>query len=136
MDLQVTFNYFPMTNITIDQFKKLDIRIGTVVKAEVPSWSHWVIKLNVDLGSEIGERTIFAGIMHFYKAEELEGKQFPFVVNLEKKKIGPEGDFSEGMMLAADLKMKKSVKIGDEEVFDKPVLFRLFEKVPNGTKVM
>ena len=125
-----------MTNITIDQFKELDIRIGTVVKAEVPSWSHWVIKLNVDLGPEIGERTIFAGIMHFYKVEELEGKQFPFIVNLEKKKIGPEGDFSEGMMLAADLKIENPIKIGDDEVFDKPLLFYLPEKVPNGTKVM
>jgi methionyl-tRNA synthetase len=125
-----------MEQIKLEDFKKLDIRIGTVVKAEVPSWSHWVIKLNVDFGPEIGERTIFAGIMHFYKTEELEGKQFPFIVNLEKKKIGPEGDFSEGMMLAADQKLEKSVKIGDEEVFDKPILFKLFKKVPNGTKVM
>ena len=138
-----------MANITIDQFKELDIRIGTVVKAEVPSWSHWVMKLTVDVGlldtnpSTSSGRSgrqkntivVFAGIMHFYKAEELEGKQFPFIVNLEKKKIGPEGDFSEGMMLAADLKIDKPVKIGDEEVFDKPILFYLSEKVPNGTQI-
>jgi methionine--tRNA ligase beta chain len=117
-------------NITIDDFKKLDIRIGTVVKAEVPEWSHWVIKLTVDLDPEIGERTIFAGIMKFYKPEDLEGKQFPFVVNIEPKKIGPEGDFSQGMMLAADY-------ITDEKKPEegKPVLFNLSEKVPNGTKV-
>ncbi len=125
-----------MTDVTIEQFKQLDIRIGTVNKAEVPPWSHWVMKLRVDLGPEIGERVIFAGIMHFYKAEELEGRQFPFVVNMEKKKIGPEGDYSEGMMLAADLKKVKPIRIGEEEVFDKPILFHLSEKVPNGTMVM
>jgi methionyl-tRNA synthetase len=139
-----------MTNITIDQFKELDIRIGTVVKAEVPSWSHWVMKMTVDIGPIEADTStssgrsgrqkntivVFAGITHFYKVEELEGKQFPFIVNLEKKKIGPEGDFSEGMMLAADLKIDKPVKIGDEEIFDKPLLFSLSEIVPNGTKVM
>ena len=49
-----------MVNIKFEEFLKLDIRIGTVVSAEVPKWSHWVIKLTVDLGKEIGERTIFA----------------------------------------------------------------------------
>jgi len=107
--------------ITFDDFQKLDIRIGTVTKAEVPEWSHWVMRLTVDLGSEIGERTIFAGLMKDYKVEEIEGKQFPFLINIEPKKIGPEGDFSHGMMLAA----------GD----DRPYVFKLGEKVSNGTKV-
>ncbi|KKQ98218.1 MAG: T-RNA-binding domain protein [Candidatus Woesebacteria bacterium GW2011_GWB1_39_12] len=119
-----------MSVVKIDDFQKMDIRIGTVVKAEVPKWSHWVIRLIVDFGSEIGERAIFAGMMKFYKPEDLESKQFPFIVNLEPKKIGPEGDYSQGMMLAADL-------ILDPEKLDegKPVLFQLQEKVPNGTKV-
>ena len=81
-------------NITIEEFQKLDIRIGTIVKAEVPKWSHWVMKLIVEFDPEIGERTIFAGIMHHYNPQELEGKQSLFIVNLEPKKIGPEGDFS------------------------------------------
>ena len=127
--------------INFKDFDKLDVRIGTVVKAEVPEWSHWVMKLTVELGEEIGERTIFAGIMTHYKLEEIEDKQFPFVVNMEPKKIGPEGDYSEGMMMAADL-------ILDPEKADpaspsglrgasegKPVLFELTEKVPDGTKV-
>ncbi len=115
-----------MDTITFDDFEKVDIRIGTVVKAEVPEWSHWVIKLTVDFGKEIGERKIFAGIMKFYKPKDLEGKQFPFVVNIKPKKIGPEGDFSEGMMLA----------VCDEKNEDTPpVLLKLPEKVPNGTKV-
>ncbi len=119
-----------MDIVSFKEFLRLDIRIGTVVKAEVPEWSHWVIKLVVDFGTEMGERTIFAGMMKFYKTEELIDKQFPFVVNMEPKKIGPEGDFSQGMMMAADL-------ITDEEKPEdgKPVLLNLSEKVPNGTRV-
>lgn len=124
-----------MSNINFNDFLKLDIRIGTVVKAEVPEWSHWVTKLTVDLGEETGERTIFAGVMHFYKPEELEGKQFPFIVNLEPKKMGPEGDMSEGMMMAASPVLDKPMKIGDDELTEKPVLMSPTEKVPNGTKV-
>lgn len=112
--------------ITIEDFGKLDIRIGTVVEAFVPEWSHWVLKMKVDLGEEVGERTIFSGIMKFYAPEDLIGKQFPFIVNLKPKKIGPEGDFSEGMMIMA-------VPKEDEET--KPILFNLPESAPNGTKV-
>lgn len=119
-----------MDTISFKDFQKLDIRIGTIVKAEVPEWSHWVIKLSVDFGEEIGERTIFAGIMKFYKPEELEGNQFPFVVNIEPKKIGPEGDLSQGMILAAD-----NILDPDKPEEGKPILFNLSEKVPNGTKV-
>lgn len=123
-----------MDKATIGDFQKLDIRIGTVTKAEVPEWSHWVIKLTVDFGPAFAKAsarqgrywTIFAGMMKFYKPEEFEGKQFPFVVNMEPKKIGSEGDFSEGMMIMA-------VPKDDEET--PPILFNLKKKVPNGTKV-
>jgi methionine--tRNA ligase beta chain len=121
-----------MDQIDVTDFAKLDIRIGTVTHAEVPEWSHWVMKLTVNLGEEVGERTIFAGIMKHYKPEELIGKQFPFVVNLKPKKIGPAGDFSEGMMLCPSVALGEGGK-ADEET--KPVLFKLWEEVPNGTKV-
>ncbi len=117
-----------MDQATIDDFQKLDIRIGTVVDASIPEWSHWVMKLTVDFGDEVGTKTIFAGIMKFYKPKDLIDKQFPFVVNMKPKKIGPEKDSSEGMMLAASCPEK-----GTEE--EKPVLFKLTGKVPNGTKV-
>jgi len=113
--------------VTLKDFQTLDIRIGTVIKAEVPEWSHWVMKLKVDFGKEIGERTVFAGIMKYYKPEEIEGKQFPFIVNMEPKKIGSEGDFSQGMMLAVSIPTKD----GEERC----VLFNLEEKVPSGAKV-
>lgn len=122
-------------NVSFDDFKKLDIRIGTVKEAVVPKWSHWVMKLKVDFGEKIGEKIIFAGIMHFYKSEDLVGKQFPFVVNMSPKKMGPEGDKSEGMMLAVGAKLVEPVVVEGEEVEEKPVLFSLHGEVENGTKV-
>jgi methionine--tRNA ligase beta chain len=115
-----------MDNISFDQFSAVDIRIGTVMKADVPEWSHWVIRMEVDLGPEIGKKQAFSGIMKFFKPEELEGKQFPFVVNIEPKKIGPEKELSEVMMIMA-------VPKEDEET--PTILFKLQKKVPNGTKV-
>jgi tRNA-binding protein len=115
-----------MDEITFDDFEKVDVRIGTVVKADVPEWSHWVIRLEVDLGDEIGVKKAFSGIMKFFKPEDLEGKQFPFVVNLKPKTIGPDKELSEVMMIMA-------VPKEDEET--PTVLFKLPKKVPNGTKV-
>lgn len=115
-----------MNLISLDQFEAIDIRIGTVTKAEVPEWSHWVMRLEVDLGSEIGIKKCFSGIMKFFKPEELVGKQFPFVVNLTPRKIGPDHELSEAMMIMC-------VPKEDEET--PTVLLRLQKKVPNGTKV-
>jgi tRNA-binding protein len=112
--------------INYADFEKVDIRIGTVVKAEVPEWSHWVMRITVDLGPEIGEKKCFSGIMKFFKPEDLVGKQFPFVVNLEPRKMGPEKELSEVMMIMA-------VPAEDEET--PTVLFQLPKKVPNGTRV-
>lgn len=112
--------------INFEEFQNVDIRVGTIVEAGVPEWSHWVIRLKVDLGEELGIKQAFSGIMKFYKPEDLLNKQFPFVVNLEPKTIGPEKELSEVMMIMA-------VPKDDEET--KPILFSLSEKVPNGTKV-
>lgn len=115
-----------MNTVSFSDFQKLDIRVGTVVEAVVPEWSHWVMKLTVDFGDPPaggGRKTVFAGIMKFYKPEQLVKKQFPFVINLEPKKMGPMGDFSEGMMIMS--------VVNDET----PVLFKLWKKVPDGTIV-
>lgn len=115
-----------MDKISFSDFSEVDIRIGTVIKADVPEWSHWVIRMEVDLGPEIGIKKAFSGIMKFFKPVDLEGKQFPFVVNLEPKKIGPDKELSEVMMIMA-------VPKEDEET--PTVLFQLQSKVDDGTKV-
>ncbi len=113
---------------SFSDFQKLDIRIGTVIEAVIPEWSHWVMKLKVNFGPEMGDRTVFAGIIKFYQPEDLIGKQFPFVVNIEPKKIGPKQadgiqNFSQGMMLAAC------------ETENKPILLSPLEKLPPGAKI-
>ncbi len=121
-----------MDNITFDKFEQVDIRIGTVISAEVPEWSHWVMKLKVDFGPEIGEKQCFSGIMKFYKPEDIVGKQFPFIINLEPRKIGPEKEVSEAMMIMA----APGDQLPESEAEEvSPVLFKLQDKVPNGTKV-
>lgn len=115
-----------MDNITFQDFEKVDIRVGHVLEAEVPAWSHWVLKMKVDFGEEIGIKQCFSGIMKFYKPDDLVGKKFPFVVNLEPKSIGPEKELSEAMMIMA-------VPKEDEET--SPVLFKISSKVPKGAKV-
>jgi tRNA-binding protein len=121
-----------MDNISFDKFEAVDIRIGTVISADVPTWSHWVMRITVDLGPEIGEKRCFSGIMKFFTPEQLTGKQFPFVVNLEPRKIGPEHELSEAMMIMSvpgdNLPEEEAEKISS-------VLFKLQKKVPNGTKV-
>ncbi|HKB88090.1 MAG TPA: tRNA-binding protein [Patescibacteria group bacterium] len=115
-----------MDTISFEDFEKTDIRIGTVTRADVPEWSHWVMRMTVDFGEEIGEKICFSGIMKFFKPAEMEGKQFPFVINLVPRTIGPEKELSEVMMIMA-------VPKEDEET--PTVLFKLQKKVPNGTKV-
>lgn len=121
-----------MDNITFDKFEQVDIRIGTVTFAEVPEWSHWVMRLKVDFGPEIGEKQCFSGIMKFYKPEEIVGKQYPFIVNLEPRKMGPEKEISEAMMVMAA--PGDELPEGEAEEVS-PVLFQLQDKVQNGTKV-
>lgn len=107
--------------ITYPDFEKLEIRIGTVVACESPDWSKKLLKFEVDFGPEFESHfTIFSGIKTWYTPENFIGKQFPFLINLEPKKMGDE--FSQGMMLMAD---------GEE----KPILFNLGSVVSAGTLV-
>jgi tRNA-binding protein len=112
--------------ITYDDFVKAEIRVGTVVDASVPEGSRSVIKLTVHFGEEVGEKTIFSGILKWYQPEDLRGKQFAFVLNLPPKKMGDLGE-SEGMIMAAVPK--------DAEGNETAVLMPLVEKVPDGTRV-
>lgn len=85
---------------TIEEFLALDIRVGRIVDAQEHAAARKpMYKLLVDLGPEIGERTIIAGIRAQYTADELVGRKAVFVVNLEPKSIA--GVESQGMLLAA-----------------------------------
>jgi methionyl-tRNA synthetase len=98
--------------ITIDDFKRLQIRIATITAAEPVPKSTKLLKLTLDVGGET--RTIVAGIAEDYAPDQLVGKQIPVLVNLQPALI--RGIVSEGMMLAADVDGKAVLLHPDREV--------------------
>ncbi len=84
------------SQVTIEDFAKIDLRVATVVKAEAVPRANKLLRLEIDLGER---RTIVAGIAGSYTPEELEGKQIIVVANLKPAKI--MGILSNGMLLAA-----------------------------------
>lgn len=111
--------------ISFEDFDKLDIKIGTIIKAEPVPETDKLLKLKVDLGSDpagagLGQRELVAGIADEYNPEELEGKQIPILTNLEPKTI--KGIESHGMILAV-------------EVDGKAVLMNPDKQVDNGSKI-
>lgn len=103
--------------ITIDDFQKLEIKVGLVTEAINKEGSEKLIRLIVDFGSET--RIIFTGVRIFgYTPEDFLNKKFLFVTNLEYRKMMDEE--SQGMILA----------VGD----DKPI-FVSAENLSVGSKV-
>ncbi len=82
--------------VDISDVKKLDLRVGIVLKAETVPKSKKLLKLFVDLGFE--QRTILSGISQYYKPEELVGKRVVVVANLKPAIL--MGMESQGMILA------------------------------------
>lgn len=90
--------------VSIDQFNALEIKIGTVEHAERVPDSDKLLRLQVNVG-EGSLRQILSGIAAFVNPEDIVGRQFPFITNLEPRVI--RGLVSNGMLLA----------IGDDEGF-------------------
>jgi methionyl-tRNA synthetase len=83
--------------ITIDEFKKIDLRVAKVLSARRVENSDKLLLLEIDLGDE--KRQIVAGIAEHYKPEDMVGKEIIVVYNLQPAKI--RGYESQGMLLAA-----------------------------------
>jgi len=76
--------------ITIDDFLKLDIRVGQIVEVEkFPEARKPSFKLKIDLGEGIGIKRSCAQLTQNYKIEDLIGKQVLCVVNFPPRQIGP-----------------------------------------------
>jgi methionyl-tRNA synthetase len=108
------------TKIPIDDFLKLDLRVGEVIAAEKVEKSKKLMKMTVKIGEEV--RTIVGGIALAYAPDQLVGKKFVFVANLAPAKL--MGVESNGMILAATLPETGA-----------PSLLMVDPAVPSGAKV-
>ncbi len=99
--------------ISFNDFKKMEMKVGTVKKVEELPNSKKLIRMQVDIGGTL--KQVVAGIKGYYKPEELQGKQFVFVTNLEPAKL--MGELSEIMILAA-VKGDKVVLVKPEKEID------------------
>ena len=106
--------------ITIDDFTKINFRVGVIQSAEKVAGADKLLKVMVDLGDEV--RQIVAGIATAYTPEELAGRKVVVVTNLAPRKL--RGVESNGMILAASA--------GPD---GKPVLCTFAEDIPAGAKV-
>jgi methionine--tRNA ligase beta chain len=88
-----------MEHISIDEFKKIEARIGRVLNAEAVEGSEKLIKLTLDFG-EASTRQILSGIRQWHTPESLIGKQLLFVINLAPRSM--MGLESNGMLMAVD----------------------------------
>ncbi len=108
-----------METVTYDEFKKMDIRIGTIREIEPIPDADKLLKFQIDFG-ELGVLQILSGIKEYYPDfEQLVGKQALYIVNLEPRTI--RGFQSHGMLLA----------VGDEQ----PVFLSPEIPVPAGSRV-
>ena len=110
----------PGSKITIDDFAKVELRVGVVKSAEKVQGADKLLKVMVDIGDEV--RQVLAGIALAYAPEDLVGRKVVVVTNLAPRKM--RGQESNGMLLAAS-----------DGADGKPVLVTFAEDIPAGAKV-
>jgi methionyl-tRNA synthetase len=101
-----------MDMITFDEFKKMDLRVGEILKAERVEGTDKLLKMEVDIGTE--KRTMVAGVADVYSPEELEGKKLIVIVNLQPAVI--RGIESQGMLLAAEVEGKATIPFFEKDI--------------------
>lgn len=106
--------------ISIDDFAKVEMRVGEIRSAERVPGAQKLLTLRVDIGTEV--RQVVAGIAEVYQPEQLVGMKVVVVTNLEPRKL--RGVESNGMVVAAT--------VGEE---GRPVLVTFKEDVPNGARL-
>lgn len=85
--------------VEFNEWQVIDLRVAQIKKVEDIPGADKLYKLTVDVGEEVGERTICAGIKQHYSKEELTGKKITVFINLKPRLM--KGIESQGMLLAA-----------------------------------
>lgn len=108
--------------IAYDDFRKTDIRVGTIIEAEpFPQARRPAYKLKIDFGAAIGLRRSSVQIVANYRLEELVGRQIAAVVNFPPKQIGPF--------------MSEVLVLGFEDEAGNVTLIRPDKAVPDGGRL-
>ena len=100
--------------VSIREFKRLDIRTGTVNEIEQIAGSDKLYKLQVNMGDHT--RQIITGLVEYYKADQIKGKVICVICNLKPAKIF--GNDSNGMLLTAEKEGKLALLTIDREIPD------------------
>ncbi len=108
-----------MSNVSYDDFAKLNIRVAKIIAAEPIEGKSRIIKGRIDLGND-DLRDVIIGGAQYYQPEDMIGKTVIVIANLEPKKMA--GVESNAMLLAAD-------------VDDKPFWLTVNEDVPLGSPI-
>ena len=118
-DRCMTANPNPPTEVTFEEFKKLDVRVGTVTQVERVPRTEKLYRILVDLGP-LGVRQTLSSLVGYYEPNELAGRRVVFLYNLKPTKFS--GEVSQGMLLAAEQENKLALLTTDREI-------------PNGARV-
>ena len=110
-----------MEEINIEDFAKVEFKVGEIKEAIKVEGSSKLIRMRVDFGEE-NMRTVFSGIQKYYEPEELVGKKTVFVTNIHPRKMMSEK--SEAMIFG-----------GETDDGEKMSLMILDKDLPNGSKV-
>ncbi len=108
-----------MSNVSYDDFAKLDIRVAKIIETEPIEGKTRIIKGRIDLGNN-DQRDVIIGGAQYYQPEDIVGKTVIVIANLEPKKMA--GVESNAMLLAAD-------------VDDKPFWMTVYGDIPLGSPI-
>ena len=103
----------PISEVTFEEFKKLDARVGTVTQVERVPRTEKLYRILVDLGP-LGVRQTLSSLVGYYEPSELMGRRVVFLYNLKPTKFS--GEVSQGMLLAAEQDNKLALLTTDRDI--------------------
>ena len=95
--------------VNFDDWAKLDLRVAKILKVEDIEGADKLYKLEIDVGKELGKRTICAGLKPYYEKAKLKGRKIIYFSNLAPRKM--KGIESQGMLLAASTEDHEKVSL-------------------------
>ena len=102
-----------MSEVSFEDFKRLDIRVGTITSVDRVKRAERLYKILVDLGA-MGTRQTVSSLVGYYEPNDLVGKRVVFLTNLKQAKFS--GEVSQGMLLAAEAEGKLALLTTDREI--------------------